>query len=53
MNPDLLAKIQAAMDAQFKAGYTTALMQEALTSILPTPVPSAEETPETTATDAA
>ena len=41
------------MEAQFQAGYTSAIMQEALISILPTPVPTAEATPEPPATDAA
>jgi hypothetical protein len=42
MNPDLLAKIQAAMDAQFQAGAAAAMMNAALSAALPTP---AEQTP--------
>lgn len=52
MNPDLLAKIQAAMDAQFQAGAAIALMNAALNAALPPPVPTAEATSGPTTTDA-
>jgi hypothetical protein len=39
MNPDLLAKIQAAMDAQFQAGAAMALMNAALLAAIPPPTP--------------
>ena len=53
MNPELLAKIQAAMDAQFNAGYKAAVMDMALNAALPHPAPAAAETPEPPAIDAA
>jgi hypothetical protein len=53
MNPDLLAKIQSAMDAQFQAGAAIALMNAALNAALPPPAPTAAETPEPPAIDAA
>jgi hypothetical protein len=37
MNPELVKVVQAAMQAQFQAGYATAQLDAALTAAVPTP----------------
>ena len=40
MTPDLLKTIQAALQAQFKAGYASAQLDQALAAALPVPPPA-------------
>lgn len=37
MSPELIKAVQAAMQAQFQAGYTTAQLDAVLANILPPP----------------
>lgn len=51
MSPELIQTIQAAMQAQFQAGYATAMLDAALTAALP-PVVIKSESTESAATHA-